>query len=190
MTLIHSGTQPLETPRLILRKFTLSDAEDMYQNWASDPLVTRYLAWKTHANIEITNSILQEWVENYQKDNFYNWAIVLKEGNKLIGSIGIVRIDDQAESVEVGYCISKNYWKKGLVSEALGKVIDYFFQEIHANRIEATHHIDNPASGKVMRKNGLIPEGIRREVYKNLDGSFSDMIIYSLLQKKWKQQKR
>lgn len=71
MSLIHLGTQPLKTPKLILRKFPLQDAEEMYQNWANDSLVTRYLTWETHANIEVSRSILKIWTENYQKDNFY-----------------------------------------------------------------------------------------------------------------------
>lgn len=82
----HLGTKDLETSRLNLRKFELSDAESMYKNWASDPEVTKYLMWSPHKNISETESILKEWVEHYKNNMFYQWTIILKSnGNEPIG---------------------------------------------------------------------------------------------------------
>jgi len=75
----HCGTCRLETERLILRRFTVADADAMYRNWASDSEVTKYLTWPSHQSPEITKTLLTEWVKSYKKDNYYQWAIVLKE---------------------------------------------------------------------------------------------------------------
>ena len=130
ITMKHLGTINLETERLILRKFKIEDAEDMYNNWASDSEVTKYLSWQTHPNIEKSKEIIKSWIENYSKNDFYNWAIVLKENNQAIGSIGAAKNDDNIEMVHIGYCISKKYWNKGITSEAFERIIKFFFEEV------------------------------------------------------------
>ena len=75
----HLGTQTLETERLILRRFTPEDAEAMFRNWASDSEVTKYLTWPAHASVDVSRDVLNSWIENYAKPDYYNWTIVLKE---------------------------------------------------------------------------------------------------------------
>lgn len=70
----HLGTINLETERLILRKFKIEDAENMYNNWAGDSEVTKYLSWQTHPNIEKSKEIIKSWTNNYSKNDFYNWV--------------------------------------------------------------------------------------------------------------------
>lgn len=65
------GTKTIETKRLILRKFSLSDAEDMYKNWASDDKVTKFLTWPTHAELEISRRVIDKWVKDYLDDKKY-----------------------------------------------------------------------------------------------------------------------
>ena len=102
----HFGTKELETDRLRLRKFELTDAEAIYNNWANDSDVTKYLMWPTHKDVGVTSSVLSEWVNRYNDDTFYQWAIVLKSNrSNPIGSISIVKMDERIEMVHVGYCI-------------------------------------------------------------------------------------
>lgn len=61
-----AGTQNIETKRLLLRRFKIEDAEDMYNNWASDPEVTRYLTWPTHSSVDVTRDLLTDWVIRYE----------------------------------------------------------------------------------------------------------------------------
>lgn len=83
----HLGTKQIETKNLILRRFTIDDAEAMYKNWAADDEVTKYLMWPTHTDVEVSKAVLKSWIENYDKDDFYQWAIVYKEnGTEPIGS--------------------------------------------------------------------------------------------------------
>lgn len=67
----HLGTKDLETDRLKLRRFELSDAEAMFKNWASDPEVTKYLTWPPHKDVSVSESILKEWIAQYEDDAFY-----------------------------------------------------------------------------------------------------------------------
>ena len=78
ITMKHIGTKNIETERLILRRFTLDDADAMYRNWASDDEVTKYLTWPAHSSVDITKMVLADWVESYKNDDNYNWAITLK----------------------------------------------------------------------------------------------------------------
>ena len=77
----HKGTVKLETDRLILRKVTISDAQDMFDNWASNPNVTKFMTWPTHSNIEITKMVLSNWVNSYENFTYYPWGIVIKKTN-------------------------------------------------------------------------------------------------------------
>ena len=75
----HCGTHPIETERLILRQFRMTDTDAMYRNWASDPEVTKYLMWPPHSDPSVTEAILTDWVKKYEKPDHYQWAITVKE---------------------------------------------------------------------------------------------------------------
>jgi [ribosomal protein S5]-alanine N-acetyltransferase len=176
----HLGTKELQTERLILRRLTIEDTESVYNNWANDNAVTYYLSWPTHKDKNVTKGVLENWINNYSKNDFYQWAIVPKEINEPIGTISVVDKNDDIQMVEIGYCIGKQWWNKGLTSEALNAIIKYFFEEIKVNRIEAWHDIKNQNSGKVMAKCGMKYEGHLRQSRKNNTG-ISDHIIYGIL---------
>jgi ribosomal-protein-alanine N-acetyltransferase len=176
----HLGTQRLETERLILRRFLIDDAENMFKNWASDDEVTKYLTWPSHQNTDVSKKIIEQWLKEYEKNDRYNWAIVLKEINEPIGSISVVKQSDDIKMVHVGYCIGKTWWNKGFVSEALTRLLRFFFEDVGVNRIEARHDPDNPNSGKVMRKCGMKYEGRMRQSDKNNQG-IVDTIYYGII---------
>ena len=99
----HIGTIELTTERLTLRRFELEDAASAYYNWTSDPEVTKYLTWPTHQSVEQTEQVIKEfWIANYDKKDFYEWAIELNEIEQPIGSISAVRVDDNIDAVEIG----------------------------------------------------------------------------------------
>ena len=176
----HKGTQTIETRRLILRKFAAEDAEAMFRNWANDPEVTKYLTWPPHGNVDITKMLLENWVADYQKEDHYQWAIVLKEnGPEPIGSMMALCNNDIA-SAHVGYCIGKNWWHKGIMTEALQAVTDFLFDSVGVNRAEARHDPNNPNSGKVMEKCGMRYEGTLRQADRNNQG-ICDCCYYAIL---------
>jgi ribosomal-protein-alanine N-acetyltransferase len=177
----HKGTKRIDTENLILRKFELADAEAMHRNWANDLEVTKFLTWKPHGSIEVSKNILKSWIDEYKNQNFYQWAIVLKSNiNEPIGCISIVRQDEEIGMVHVGYCIGRKWWKQGITSEALNALIEYFVNEVKANRIESRHDPLNPNSGKVMTKCGMKYEGTMRKADINNQG-ICDYSMYALL---------
>lgn len=180
----HKGTKTIETQRLLLRRFSMNDAEFMFDNWESDEKVTEFLRWKTATDISETKIILEKWISGYEKPDFYQWAIVLKEINEPIGSISVVGKNEMLDIVHIGYCIGSKWWHKGITSEAFSAVIPYFFDEIGVNRIESQHDPDNPNSGKVMQKCGLKYEGTLRQADWNNKG-IVDACMYSLLKSEW-----
>ena len=159
----HKGTVTIETDRLILRKFTAKDADAAFHNWMSDERVTEFLRWTTHKDISETEQILHEWIAEYEKPDFYLWAIVVKDTNEPIGSISVVGMDETTKMVHIGYCIGSKWWHLGYTSEAFSGLIPFFFQQVAVNRIESQHDPDNPNSGRVMQKCGLRYEGTLRK---------------------------
>lgn len=146
----------LETKRLILRPFTIEDAQEMFFGWASDPEVTKYLQWNTHENIEETKKILSIWIDEYEKPERLNFAIGLKKEGKLIGGIDVVGYLGGVRGTPViGYNLARKYWGNGYMTEACRCVIDYLFSIGHTEiRIDAVS--ENIASIRVIQKCGGI----------------------------------
>ncbi len=177
----HCGTQRLETGRLVLRRFGVEDAEAMFRNWASDPEVTKYLTWPAHANVDVTRVVLKDWTAAYGNQDYYQWAIVLKEnGEAPIGGISAVALNDDLSIIQIGYCLGRPWWHRGIMSEALKAVIDFFFSDVGANRIEARHDPHNPYSGRVMQNCGMKYEGKMRSADRNNQG-ICDVCWYAIL---------
>ena len=167
----HKGTVTIETDRLILRPFAMEDAEAMFRRWDSDDEVTKHLTWPTHSSLEISKMVLTDWTSHYPEPDFYNWAIVLKEnGPEPIGNISVVGIDNKVDAATMGYCMSRAHWRKGIMAEALTAVIAFLFDEVGFNRVEADHDPNNPASGRVMVKSGMLHEGILRQAGRSNQG--------------------
>ena len=166
----HCGTQRLETERLVLRRFIAEDSAAMYRNWASDEEVTKYLTWPAHSNPELSRRILEDWVNSYSNESYYQWAIELKELGEPVGSISVVHMNEDVSMAQIGYCIGKRWWHMGITSEALRAVMDFLFDVVDVNRIEAVHDPRNPNSSKVMEKCGMKYEGTLRSFGRNNQG--------------------
>lgn len=182
----HRGTIKIETERIILRRFEREDYREMFENWASDLEVTKYLTWPAHKNHYVTQDILKNWTENYFHNDYYQWAIYIKEDNIVIGSISIMNIDEINSNCEVGYCIGKKYWNKGLTTEAFNAILKIGFEKIGFERIYARHNVENIASGKVMEKCGLMYEGTLRKILRNSSGKLIDCKYYSILKDEYR----
>jgi RimJ/RimL family protein N-acetyltransferase len=184
----HKGTKTIETDRLILRQFTMEDAEPMFRNWANDDEVTKHLTWPTHSDVEVTKMVLSDWTSHYPEPDFYNWAIVLKEnGPEPIGNISVVRITEKTRCAAMGYAMSRAHWRKGIMPEALKAVVDFLFDEVGFNRIEAEHAAENPASGRVMEKAGLRYEGTLRQSGRSNQGII-DVVWRAILREDWRKE--
>lgn len=144
-------TVTLETNRLILRPFELTDANQMFNNWAKDNDVTKYMTWNAHESIETTNMILNNWIKEYEKPERLNFGIVLKETNELIGGIDVCGYIDGIPVI--GYVLSKKYWNNGYMTESLKEVINYLIS-LGYKKIKIDAVVENIASNKVIQKCG------------------------------------
>lgn len=174
------GTKRLETDRLILRRFVIEDAEDMYRNWASDSEVTKFLTWPTHSSVDATRWLLEKWIANYSEGGYFNWAIEYKQNGQVIGNISVVKLNEAIEAADIGYCMSRSLWGNGIMPEALKAVLDFLFEEAELNRVAACHDVNNPKSGRVMDKAGMKLEGILRQAGKNNVG-ICDEVWHSMV---------
>jgi len=180
----HQGTKKLGTERLILRQFKIDDYAEMYNNWASEDAVTKFLTWPAHANQDVTKSVLADWIPKYTDKTFYNWAIELKEENKLVGNISVVDYREKTLSAVLGYCMGSRWWGKEIMPEAARAVLKFLFEEAGFNRIASDHDKNNPKSGRVMQKIGMTYEGTLRSAGFCNQGII-DEVWYSILKSEW-----
>ena len=144
----------LETERLILRNWEEKDLDDFYE-YAKVPGVGEMAGWPHHESKEVTQSILKDFIE---KDEVY--ALVLKENNKVIGSLGIhkKKKDENYKANiqrEIGYVLSKDYWGRGLMPEAVKAAIKYAFEELNVDVLWCGHFVSNNQSRRVIEKCGF-----------------------------------
>ena len=163
----HCGTQELETGRLLLRRLSIDDSDMMFNNWANDPRVTQYLRWNAHRTWGETAELLNEWEKHYSDPAFYQWGIVERRSEVLVGSISLfpalelrtgwhLNTDRLGEPWEVGYALGHKWWDRGYMTEALFAVRDYWFDTVGASWLAAIHDNENIASGAVLQKAGFV----------------------------------
>ncbi len=176
----HLGTKVLTTQRFILRPCNIEDAQPMFDNWANDPEVTHFLRWSPHGRVAVSQEVIADWVRCYANDDFYLWMIAFADApDNPIGSISVVAQDDTYEMVHIGYCIGHAWWRQGVVTEALARLLAFFFNEVGVNRVESQHDPNNPNSGKVMLKCGMQFEGLLRQRDWNNTG-ICDAVMYGI----------
>ncbi len=180
---IFSHIPPLQSDRLILRRMQVGDAEDMYE-YARREDVTRHLTWDPHPNLSYTKEYLAYVETHYKAGDFFDWAIIERDSERMIGTCGFTRFHCETDCAEIGYVINPMYWRQGIATEAVGAVIRFGFQKLELNRIEAKFMEDNIASRRVMEKNGMKFEGIlRQSMY--IKGAYRNVGVCSILRQEF-----
>ncbi len=159
---IFANIPTLKTDRLVLRKITVDDVEDMFE-YSCEPNVTEYLTWSPHPDKTHTLEYVSYLQTRYRTGDFYDWAVVVKDSGKMIGTCGFTRFDYANNSAEIGYVINPAYHGQGIATEAVEKVLELGFTRLNLNRIEGKYMVENGASRRVMEKCGMVFEGVRRE---------------------------
>ncbi|WP_257478584.1 GNAT family N-acetyltransferase [Acidipropionibacterium jensenii] len=181
----HLGTITLATDPLVLRRLSVDDAQEMYDNWASDPQVTRHLGWLAHPDVDESRSVLTDWTSHYLEPDWYAWGVTLRDSGVLIGTINVVALVRAAALCQIGYCYGRQWWGQGLATEALRAVTDFLIGQVGAHKVESVHDPRNPASGRVMTKAGLRQEGIRRQAHHSSLG-ICDSCYHGILANEWR----
>jgi ribosomal-protein-alanine N-acetyltransferase len=169
----------LETARLVLRKFTLKDANHVFE-YASDPEVTRYTIFDFHTEKKQTLEFLNSVLVRYGLGEPAPWAIWHKADKRVIGGCGFSHWDKEHGRGEVGYAIARNYWNQGLTTEAMQAVIRFGFERAAMNRIEARCIPSHTPSQRVMQKVGLKFESLQRG-HSFFKGGYQDLTLFVML---------
>lgn len=141
-----------ETERLYARRLRESDAWRIFETWACDPEVTRYLTWPAHKNVEVTKKIVASWMADYDDEKCHRYGLCLKGTDALVGMIDVVGYLDGCPAV--GYVLGRAYWGCGYMTEACNAFVAYLFEQgFPAVRIEADAR--NAASNHVIEKCGF-----------------------------------
>lgn len=157
----------IETERLILRDASVDDAEDMFE-YAKLEEVTKYLSWKPHLSVKDSEKLLEMLSkEAKEKDSYALKVIVLKENDKMIGTIDARIFGDGLKEAEFGYCLNPKYWNKGYMSEALKAFIQALHKELSVENVFGSFERENIASKRVMQKNEMYYYETVRRVFKN-----------------------
>lgn len=149
----------LETPRLLLRRLRREDTQAIFENWANDPEVTKYLTWQTHESVETTEQVMDLWLGAYDEPNCYRYGIQRKEDGALMGMIDVVGYHHG--NPVIGYCSGRAFWNHGYMTEALRAVVEELQNDGYGTIvIEAVE--ENIGSRRVIEKAGFTHVGSRR----------------------------
>lgn len=170
----------IETQRLILRVPRMDDAPAIFEGWAHDREVTRYLTWRPHKKIEQTQEFVRNCLLAWENQTRFPYIITLTENGEAIGMID-PRIE--GPKVGIGYGIARAHWGKGYIPEAARAVIDWDFQQPSIYRVYATTDVQNVASRRVLEKVGMQCEGILRKyiIHPNISDAPHDSYIYAIV---------
>ncbi|HEY9219821.1 MAG TPA: GNAT family N-acetyltransferase [Phenylobacterium sp.] len=177
-------TPPLRTERLILRNFR-EDDEAAIHAYAVDPEVVRYMDWGPNTPEETREHLqraLRAQVE--RPPHVLNLAVEHAHDGRLIGSIRLEVKDAPNRTADIGYSIQRDYWGRGLVTEASRELLRVAFEEMKLQRVFATCDARNTRSWRVMEKLGMRREGVMRKANLRRDG-WHDTLLYAVLAEEW-----
>ena len=173
----------LETQRLKLRRLKITDVKEILA-LRSNPEIMKFIPRPLIKTEEEALEFITTMDTNIDTNKVINWAITTKENDKLIGMIGYYRMKPEDYRAEVGYILSGEYHGQGIITEALQRVVQFGFEEIGFNSIEAVIDPENNGSEKVLLKNNFVKEGHFKE-HVFFEGQFLDSVFYSLLKKNY-----
>lgn len=179
-----SGPRPsrrLETERLVLDAAGPRFAREVYEAYARDEDVTRYLLWRPHGSLDDTLEFLRSARSGWEEGGDYVWAIRERDGGGAPGPlVGMIGLHPDSEHDQVGYALARERWGRGYVTEALRRVLREAGDVVGMERVHVTVHTDNPASIRVLEKVGLSREGTIEDhhVFPNLGDEPADCYVY------------
>ena len=175
----------LQGKKINLRRPVPSDAEAILK-YASDTAVARFLPLMPYP---YTLADAHAWIKfarrSRQKDTAYEFGIEHREHQRIIGGIGLKNINREDRNAEVGYCVAKEFWRQGIVSEALELILRFSFRTLRLHRVYAVVHEKNVASFKLLDKRGFVREGTWRQGSR-FTGRYCDVYAYGMLRSEYK----
>ena len=169
----------VETQRLLLRKPLPKDADGIFQTYAQDREVTRYLVWSPHASVETTREFIANCQSRWESAKAFPYVITKRGNGELLGMIEF-RLN--GHRVDCGFVLARPYWGQGLMPEAVSALIAISLAQPSIFRVEATCDVENRASARVLEKAGLSREGLLRRniIHPNISLEPRDSLLYAI----------
>lgn len=176
----------LQTSRLSFRDFTIEDYDSVHA-YGSDPEVTRYTAFGPNTPEQTRGFLQLVSSESAQAERAnFNFALIHKQTNKLIGSCGLIRTDMNGPQFSLGYVLRKDCWRQGYASEATAELMKFGFDELRAHRLWAHVFVGNTASERVLRNLGFRYEGCTLKSFF-IRNAWFDLQTFGMLRSEWEQ---
>jgi ribosomal-protein-alanine N-acetyltransferase len=167
----------IEGSRLLLRLPVVDDAGPLFQRVAHDSQVTKYLLWTPHVDVAATKRVIAERMN--VDPHLRTWVMVLQHSDEIVGMLSCAR--PHGFSAEIGYCVGRRWWGRGLMSEALSMLMTRLEADPDVYRVWATCHVDNERSVRLLERAGLACEGrlARHGLYPNLAPEPLDSLLFA-----------
>ena len=178
------GNSPLlpdtvDTQRLRLRRPVPTDAEPIFQTYAQDPEVTRYLEWVPHASVETTREFVSLCQDRWTNSVAFPYVITRKEDAALLG---MIEVRPNGHRADFGYVLARSYWGDGFMPEAIAAIAKITLGHPTIYRMFATCDVENKASARALEKAGFAREGLLRKhiIHPNISPEPRDSLLYAL----------
>ena len=182
--LTHSGTQTIETDRLILRRFLYTDDDAMLKYWIADEKIQSLYSEPVYETKEAVKELLDKYIGSYEREDYYRWAIIEKTTGECIGQIAYFLVDNKNHFAEIEYCIGSNFQCKGFATEATKAVIKFGFEKMNLHKVQICTKTINAPSKRVIEKCGFNYEGTLRD-YFYMDGQYVGRLYFSILRSEY-----
>lgn len=182
--LTHTGTTTIKTDRLILRRFEYTDDDAMLKYWIADEKIQSMYSEPVYTTKEAVKELLTKYIESYEKEDYYRWAIILKETGKCIGQIAYFLVDSKNHFAEIEYCIGSDFQCRGYATEATKAIIRFGFERMNLHKVQICTKEINVPSKRVIEKCGFTYEGMLRD-YFYMDEEYVGRLYFSMLQSEY-----
>ena len=173
----------LETKNFLLRQITSADSDALFEIFSDDE-VTRHYDLYSYSSVDEIQQLIEFFDESFEVERSIRWGIAQKSDNRIIGTCGYVWLREFRG--EIGYELNQQYWRQGIMSEALPAILHFGYEQLGLNRIEALVMTENNASGNLLQSLGFCEEGVLRE-HDFFKDKFHDMRCFSLLKREFYQ---
>ena len=182
--MIFAEFQELHTKRLRLRRLTREDIPLYFARLGGSEAVTEYMLFDAHTDISQSVASVEKALRRYAEGKCYRFCIALAENDELIGVIEALRFDEDESSCSFAYMLGRDFWGKGYGTEALEALFGFLFSVMDIRLVEADHMAENAASGAVMRKAGMVCNGVEPAKYEK-HGVIHDAVQYTITKEQW-----
>jgi RimJ/RimL family protein N-acetyltransferase len=169
----------VETSRLQLRRPQAKDAKAIFDAYAQDPAVTRYLVWRPHQSIQTTSEFIGQCLDRWSSGSAFPYVITRKSNDQ---AIGMLEIRPERFKASMGYVLARPYWGQGFMPEAASAIAGMILSDPSMYRVEAFCDVENAASARVLEKVGMLREGVMRRyiVHPTLSHEPRDCYLYAI----------